>query len=954
MPSRKTIFLFSLLLLLGLPLCILPGIAFLYSGFSASSRSSSVCEVTLSLSLALLLTPHFYYISRPPTYDSLPISTHIKHTHPPTRTQMARRAWEDVKLERRSPGGERVQSRRSSQEGNHRAQWVDRLDRGDERERQQSWFDSTANSCPSDKFGHSRSNSERNDGRDVRIMADITSAHHTGLERPNLSNWSAPSAIEARMLGIVDQYPSSPLKGRVHEDFASHRQSIDYGDGLQLPRSSALTSRLPQEIIDLILKLSRTQGRAQATAAERVRQLVHNKSVSGLIAKESWALEVMARVLIDGDNNARTSCCACFRHLALEDDGCGHMMASPIVLTGLVMALRVGDDAAKQKAAAALGNLAWRSEETRASISKIDGVVPGLLNLLHGNSVRSKESAMAALSNITLSSSCTLAVSKSMEALGVLCEELTSGTEKGKLRAAGIIRNLASEKSTRSSLLGFPGLVPKLEHVRRETHNTETMMRTEAALICLREETMLVAQQQQQSSRMLHSPGRARDSVASNAYGSGSSRLKYGNCSEEEALIKLDEWLLEHGWKDVQSHLFDAGYTRYEEFSAIEPHMMALDEAAGLYLYEGRALQLVGADRYNPTILIDIENRQVLWDFQSHTDFSNPWARQHFICKVEGRSSMILLKRTGKVVARHDSSSSNNNSISRGHKDPGETSVVDLEDSYLSEADRSRDKSPQSRPLVLNFAHPQQTPTPEPITSPSNKIATGFPSSTSQTGPRGWTPKIVAPDKSLPLLDELLRWGSAHGWHDIQRRLLDAGKTDYSRYAFYEKEMTPVPGEKDAFNFKGKKLRLVGINRQNPRRLFDDLTKEVLWDFEKATQFTFPWARQGLRIIKEPPIGPPKAGDKLKVVEKSSAIALIELEIPPAPLVNGKDIPAQPPVSKEVVANALRHGVSSLTHSKTPLSPSGPKPEVRPPSPVRHAICIHIHLCAFILDTVPD
>jgi hypothetical protein len=98
-----------------------------------------------------------------------------------------------------------------------------------------------------------------------------------------------------------------------------------------------------------------------------------------------------------------------------------------------------------------------------------------------------------------------------------------------------------------------------------------------------------------------------------------------------------------------------------------------------------------------------------------------------------------------------------------------------------------------------------------------------------------------------------------NGWHDLQRRLLDAGRTDYASYAFYEKEMTPVPGQKDCFNYKGRSvianpdgcvgaqstelfvsgpffsitsfyvrvLRLVGMNRQNPRRLIDDYTKEV-------------------------------------------------------------------------------------------------------------------------------
>ena len=336
--------------------------------------------------------------------------------------------------------------------------------------------------------------------QDVRIRADITAAPRTGEYAPQSSNWSAPSAIEARMLGIADSGgdrrfpPELPIPGRTkrrNSDGALPQRSgseanENENDALNLPRNSALASRLPQEIIDLILKLSRTHGRAQAAASERVRQLVHNKAISGLIAKESWALDIMAQVLLAGDNDARTSCCACFRHLALEDDGCGHMITSSIVLNGLVTALQLGDDSAKQKAAAALGNLAWRSEETRAAICRIDGVVPGLLELLRGDSVRSKESALAALSNITLSGSCTAAVSTSMEALGVLCDELLLGTEKGQLRAAGIVRNLALDKTTRGSLLGFPGLVPSLEQVRRETSNTETMQRVESALDSLR------------------------------------------------------------------------------------------------------------------------------------------------------------------------------------------------------------------------------------------------------------------------------------------------------------------------------------------------------------------------------------------------------------------------------------------------------------------------------------
>ena len=138
--------------------------------------------------------------------------------------------------------------------------------------------------------------------KDVQIMADITSAPHSGLEHePRTSNWSAPSAIEARMLGIADGggVGGAPSKRRSRVSGKGQRSdpaSDDDGGPLRLPRSGALTSRLPQEIIDLVLKLSRSQGRAQAVTSERVRQLIHNKAVSGMIAKESWVLDIMAQV----------------------------------------------------------------------------------------------------------------------------------------------------------------------------------------------------------------------------------------------------------------------------------------------------------------------------------------------------------------------------------------------------------------------------------------------------------------------------------------------------------------------------------------------------------------------------------------------------------------------------------------------------------------------------------
>jgi hypothetical protein len=112
---------------------------------------------------------------------------------------------------------------------------------------------------------------------------------------------------------------------------------------------------------------------------------------------------------------------------------------------------------------------------------------------------------------------------------------------------------------------------------------------------------MLRQQEQQQSSHlrsMSRSPAPpARPDSKENDAWTKTAPLKYPFCAEEDALEKLQQWLDTHDWNDLQAHLLDAGYTRYEKYSQIEPQMLALDEAAGLYLYRGKILQLVGPDR---------------------------------------------------------------------------------------------------------------------------------------------------------------------------------------------------------------------------------------------------------------------------------------------------------------------------------------------------------------------
>ena len=142
----------------------------------------------------------------------------------------------------------------------------------------------------------------------------------------------------------------------------------------------------------------------------------------------------------------------------------------------------------------------------------------------------------------------------------------------------------------------------------------------DAPLTCVRttparrEEVMLRKQVQEQSSQQQGISRSPSPSVRLDRWGRdalNTAPSKYPFCTEEEALEKLRQWLEIHDWKDLQAHLLDAGCTSYDKYSQIEPHMLGLDEAAGVYLYQGQILQLVGADRWL-LALTNVDNQKPL------------------------------------------------------------------------------------------------------------------------------------------------------------------------------------------------------------------------------------------------------------------------------------------------------------------------------------------------------
>ena len=178
-------------------------------------------------------------------------------------------------------------------------------------------------------------------------------------------------------------------------------------------------------------------------------------------------------------------------------------------------------------------------------------------------------------------------------------------------------------------------------------------------------------------------------------------------------------------------------------------------------------------------------------------------------------------------MARHDASNEIS-LMSRGPQDPDESSFpLQEEETNLIEVE---DVSPcrLEPPALVSTNQRQSSVAQQPPPETQRRLQ-------SSHDMAGWKPQVVAPNKTLPLVEKVLTWGSENGWHDLIRRLLDAGKTNFSQYALYEKEMTAVPGQKDCFHYKGRVLRLIGMNRQNPRRLLDDYTKEVIFSIRLGT-----------------------------------------------------------------------------------------------------------------------
>ena len=572
----------------------------------------------------------------------------------------------------------------------------------------------------------------------------------------------------------------------------------------------ARRNELPPHLMSLLVQVCSVGGDNQELAAEKLRDLVHDGQTAKIVAEEEWALEALARPLIDGSTRARVACAACFRHLALDSGGSKRILHNPLILTALVAALQQGADEARQKAAAALGNLAWRSEASREVIMNTAGVMDGLLQMLHLSPPSGRESALAALSNLTLNQRCTTELVLAPQALSELVSELQTGSAKGQLRAAGIMRNLASKSENHAALTSFPGAVPVLQRLAVECTHEETRLRAAKALRLLTTAAGERVREQGFVGEETQKGGVAGSVLSTQSSGAFSSRGRSSPSSLSPVSVS------------------SPGHVRRRS-SASSPPSAALADFGETG--DGKTRGLLSAAR-RALLQPDHKQSPPRMPVNSYSRRSSPQKETTLREKIE---TMPTTEQATDATSPTCSS----------------PALLSSDDDEILHHGWHAAASPETFGMTGGVRK---------VGAASCLLASllGEGMAESQQGAGLYR----SDDEESRAVEQVLRWISVNGWDGIQERLFDMGETDYALWAKLEPHMVAVNATRGVYLLKGHQVQFIGTDRYNPTMLLHAESKEVLWDVEAHTKYTFPLARKYLVCKVE--------GDTVHILLKSS------------------------------------------------------------------------------------
>lgn len=161
--------------------------------------------------------------------------------------------------------------------------------------------------------------------------------------------------------------------------------------------------------------------------------------------------------------------------------------------------------------------------------------------------------------------------------------------------------------------------------------------------------------------------------------------------------------------------------------------------------------------------------------------------------------------------------------------------------------------------------------------------------------PEAATQRVAqAPTQSVT--GKLYAWCSMHGWHDLQRRLLDRGRSALESFQEIVRQIRlgaqhaaacgePVPyvdlerhvyslpyiqGNRDKF----RKVQIFGMDDEGlPLQIVDVKSREVIWERKQPVQLCQPWA-QALRIQRHQ--GTATAAKLTQIFERESGKLIVE------------------------------------------------------------------------------
>ena len=180
----------------------------------------------------------------------------------------------------------------------------------------------------------------------------------------------------------------------------------------------------------------------------------------------------------------------------------------------------------------------------------------------------------------------------------------------------------------------------------------------------------------------------------------------------------------------------------------------------------------------------------------------------------ERRVAAERLKMQQEIAAAARTDNNNNNNNNDNNKDDNNRNM-----SPQPPTARETSPPPSHQETAPSSLQPQETSQPqEGETPPLGAGGDGVP----PDGLNGVPNPEFDQAGEQSAVESLREWAQKRGWYDLQRRLFEGARVDYSGYAALEPLLVPLPEQEGLFSIQGRTVRLLG-KLKDPRKVMSSL-----------------------------------------------------------------------------------------------------------------------------------